>query len=220
MTRRRWNPEDRLAPWRNDIRERGAGYFELADEVAVYVPSTFGESSQVEISQEAFSQRIEDVADWMSRTFGGTTRYEPVTTEGGIVGTYTPTEWRKWTKAAQDALIEKGCRLDDVDLEERKDGIYYKHHFDLIPEQVARVMSFSGDFSPKVRRRLIDQCVRWCFEWRQYAVGVEFEGDMIYIERPLLTPELQKVLDLLDSSRLPKAKRDEIEKLLQKASLC
>jgi len=218
--RRIRNPEDQLEAWREDIREHGAGYFELADEVAIYVPSTFGENSQVAISQAEFSKRIAEVTEWMSRTFGGTTRYEPVSVEGGVVGTYTPTEWRKWTEAAQNALIKKGIRLDDVKLKEIKGVLHYEHHLKMIPEQVARVMSFSGDFSPKLRRRVIDQCVKWCFKWRQYAIGVEFEGDMIYIERPLLTPELQKALDLLDSSRLPKAKRDEIEKLLQKASLC
>jgi hypothetical protein len=63
------------------------------------------------------------------------------------------------------------------------DGGYMSDEKGLIQEDVARVASFGGkaDFESKFQN-LLRQVTKWGADWGQESMGLEFEGDMFYID--------------------------------------
>jgi len=64
------------------------------------------------------------------------------------------------------------------------DGGYVSNEKGLIIEEVYKVISFAGkdDFSSKMEK-LVGQIKRWANDWGQESIGLEFEGDLFYIDQ-------------------------------------
>jgi hypothetical protein len=63
------------------------------------------------------------------------------------------------------------------------DGGYNSDEKGLIKEDVFKVFSFASrdGFEPKMEE-LVIQIKKWCKVWGQEAIGLEFEGDLFYVE--------------------------------------
>jgi hypothetical protein len=63
------------------------------------------------------------------------------------------------------------------------DGGYNSDEKGLIKEDVFKVFSFASrdGFEPKIEE-LVIQIKKWCKVWGQEAIGLEFEGDLFYVE--------------------------------------
>lgn len=63
------------------------------------------------------------------------------------------------------------------------DGGYNSDEKGLITEDVFKVYSFASrdGFEPKMEK-LVDKVKEWCKVWGQEAIGLEFEGDLFYVE--------------------------------------
>ena len=63
------------------------------------------------------------------------------------------------------------------------DGGYNSDEKGLIKEDVFKVYSFASrdGFEPKMEE-LVIQIKKWCKVWGQEAIGLEFEGDLFYVE--------------------------------------
>lgn len=64
------------------------------------------------------------------------------------------------------------------------DGGYYSNEKGLIQEDVVRVVAFATkDAAKKNLPALISQLGMWAEKWGQEAIGLEFEGDLFYVDK-------------------------------------